>query len=325
MTTREYNPRFGDTGATSLRVGAAILWLTAAGCGVDTPADAPHDPTAAAKSIHEVTDASGRVSIQIRVCGPSASEQRPEIKCRLEDPNFLLVGGGASVNFPNMGALLVASEPDPDAPDRTWRVQSKDHLHVEQHQITAYAVGMKLGNIGPKNQRKYMHYDYGVSPPGQFNADAQLPAGWRVLGGGGAVLANLDHGDPGALLTGTFPTGARGWRTEAKDHMMSSRARVRGWIIGLQDVSIPGFGRLDVQAKDGNFVDTNAGERGHSAAVVDNGWLAAGGGAKVEWFGLGRMLYILQPAFTAFAALDKDHDKPDSGRLRTWVMQVRAN
>lgn len=311
--------------ASWLRVGASALWLLAASCAGDLADEAaPHASNGLTKAVHEVTDPSGRITMQIRVCGPEVGTHL-EVSCRIEDPDFLLVGGGGSIKYPKYGALLTASEPHTKAPDKIWRVGSKEHVLEEEHELTAYVIGMKLGNIGAENQRKYMLYDYGTSKGNVYYAEAQVPSGYRVLGGGGAVITNTNI-EPGLLLTASYPSGPRNWRTEAKDHLLRSESHaVRGWIIGIQDVEIPGFGRLEVQTKDGTYVDTFEKQIGHSGAVVDNGWLAAGGGAQVEWRGLGRMLHTLQPAFTAFAALDKDHAEPDSGRLRTWVIQVRPN
>jgi hypothetical protein len=55
-------------------------------------------------------------------------------------PDFHMTGGGARVNWNQLGNLLTASFPQ----DRqTWVAEGKDHLQPDPSTITAYAVGFK--------------------------------------------------------------------------------------------------------------------------------------------------------------------------------------
>ena len=70
--------------------------------------------------------------------GASAKHPSAEI---FTGPDYVLVGGGAQVNWQGEGNLLTASYPDRN----TWKVASKDHKPPgESCTITAYAIGARV-------------------------------------------------------------------------------------------------------------------------------------------------------------------------------------
>ena len=72
----------------------------------------------------------------------------PEQEVAVE-PGYVLVGGGAHVDWSGAGNMLFASHPLGDG-KTTWRAQSKDHVWGDPARITAYAVGLKCKAEGVK-------------------------------------------------------------------------------------------------------------------------------------------------------------------------------
>lgn len=321
MTTRS---KYSN--AARALVSASIFGVGGAAClSPEPPAQEDHANGVVTKSLHEFTDPTGEMTIQIRSCGPSPKAQHTEFPCELPDPDYLLVGGGAVVNYPKHGALLTASEPHPDKYWTTWRAAAKDHMIAEEHQVTAWVIGMKFRNITASDLRSYLGYYQDTSVAGMFNATAIIPADMVLLGGGGAVLPADNPRDPGALLTGSFPNGSRTWRTEAKDHIKESEAKVRSWAIGLNPAFTARYS-LEVQHKWTEPVETKIRQRGDATAWVDDGFMALGGGGRVTWSGLtGRVLWSMDPWIDRFTVRDKDHVYSDKGTIESFVVQARVN
>ena len=70
---------------------------------------------------------------------PSAAASQPHQEISVE-PDYVMVGGGAQVNYSGDGNMLFASYPKAE---RTWRAQSKDHIKADGATIAAYAMGLK--------------------------------------------------------------------------------------------------------------------------------------------------------------------------------------
>ncbi|HEY1248149.1 MAG TPA: hypothetical protein VGE97_04110 [Nitrososphaera sp.] len=76
----------------------------------------------------------------ITVQSGSISEKHPWSKTRPPKvgplaPDWVLIGGGAKVNWKGEGNLLTASYPGPSG--QYWMVASKDHIEHEECTITA--------------------------------------------------------------------------------------------------------------------------------------------------------------------------------------------
>lgn len=80
--------------------------------------------------------ASGLVTRIFTNTSPSVSHPSADVAI---ESGYDLVGGGAQVNWRGNGNLLTGSFPD----GRTWKVESKDHVHNDPCSITAYAIGIK--------------------------------------------------------------------------------------------------------------------------------------------------------------------------------------
>jgi len=119
--------------------------LAASGCGV-TPDDQESDVAQALTS--DFVDASGTVTVRIKQCTPTASQEINTTTCPV-DSGFVLIGGGAEIlGEGSPGALLTASFPDFDL--TTWTASSKDHHLAFAHRLSAYSVGLKLRGGRPR-------------------------------------------------------------------------------------------------------------------------------------------------------------------------------
>lgn len=72
----------------------------------------------------------------------SVSRQHPNSTVEVED-GYILLSGGALVNWTGLGNLLYASWP---AGDGSWTAASKDHQWASPATITVYAIGFKNGS-----------------------------------------------------------------------------------------------------------------------------------------------------------------------------------
>jgi hypothetical protein len=66
----------------------------------------------------------------------------PTAQVCLTDGSYTLCGGGAVDNWTGDGNLLTASYPQQNC----WNVAGKDHIHSAPASVTAYVIGIRLGN-----------------------------------------------------------------------------------------------------------------------------------------------------------------------------------
>jgi hypothetical protein len=144
--------------------------------------------------------------------------------------------------------------------------------------------------------------------------------GLKLIGGG----ATVDYGNgAGSLLTGSYPEG-NSWVASAKDHLISSPSKVTAYAIYLYD-------RYDLwDVKMVSAKTQTRSNRPTATAKLPAGYALTGGGALVDWGGLGIMLTACCPAekndkgvYTGWTAMGKDHLEGDSGNATAWVFGIR--
>jgi hypothetical protein len=156
---------------------------------------------------------------------PSPAAGHPEQEVAVE-PGYVMVGGGAWVDWTGEGNMLFASHPTESK--TTWHVQSKDHLKSSPAKITAYAVGLRSKVAGVKLQSAISIAKSNKSSRPQ--AAAAPPSGYKMVGGGAALT--FDKG--GMLLTASYPNENNQWEGRGKDHLEGDNGTVTVYCIGLK-------------------------------------------------------------------------------------------
>jgi hypothetical protein len=193
------------------------------GSGKDHVAGAPASISAFALAVYDPDDIWESRIFQSR---PSPSSAHPEQDVAVE-PGYVMVGGGAWVDWTGEGNLLVASHPAPEN-KTTWHAQSKDHVKSSPARITAYAVGLKCKAEGVKLQSAIAIAKSNKSSRPQ--AAAAPPAGYKMVGGGAA----LTFDKAGMLLTASYPNENNQWEGRGKDHLEGDNGIVTVYCIGLK-------------------------------------------------------------------------------------------
>lgn len=139
-----------------------------------------------------------------------------------------------------------------------------------------------------------------------------------VLVGGGAEIR--DDGQPGALLTGSYPDGDSWW-AESKDHVASYPHRTRAYAIGLR---LAGLTKSQLQQS----VTTVARAMGPTAHpsikfVPPAGQLILSGGAQTQYVGSGQLLTTSTLSGTGWIAASKDHVQSDPGYVTVYVTTIK--
>lgn len=264
------------------------------------------------KSNFYSTDESGQVHIVIHTA--TTFGQHPVIEVDLPR-NYVLIGGGAYVEGRGAGALLTESYPDYNK--STWHAASKDHLYPYAHNLTGYAIGLKIDGIETDELKNYIAIFEKTSELAHHPETTVSPIyGYKLIGGG----AKVNWTGQGNLLVHSYPTNNT-WYAKSKDHGLSSHATITAYAIGIVD-SIPNFGSLDIQV---NQISTNSYVRGYHTCTVDieKGWVVSCPGARATFSGAGRMLTGIIPTTTGVTAVSKDHAYRSSGRTYSYVVKIR--
>lgn len=143
---------------------------------------------------------------------------------------FVMVGGGAKVNWTGEGNLLTASFPYDSG---TWRAESKDHKKGDAATITVYALGLRSKVQGIKIQQGLTS---STSQRAAWPSAAASPQGGFVMVGGGA---QVNYTGAGNMLTASYPSNSSTWLAKSKDHIASDPATITAYAVGIK-VSVSG-------------------------------------------------------------------------------------
>ena len=160
-------------------------------------------------------------------------------------PGYAMTGGGCFVDPGTPpGLLLTASFPSSTT---TWECRARAHIKSSQARLTAYVVGIRPRDGGRPLPTVQITSE--TSMVGSYvQAKAPAAAGHVITGGGALTLLADPPGtsagfatlaDPlltGQLLTGSYPDGLvpNVWRASAKDHIYSSKGRVRAFAVNVK-------------------------------------------------------------------------------------------
>jgi len=151
-------------------------------------------------------------------------------------PGFVLVGGGARVNWDDReapGSLLWASRP---AAGQGWYAAAKDHKYPSPATVTAFAIGVASGFLASRGLTVVrFHGDSHPAVP-HPGADCGAEAGPALIAGGAETHWRGD----GSLLTGSVPANPSGvpagpylWTARGKDHVLPDPATISAWGLAL--------------------------------------------------------------------------------------------
>ena len=149
----------------------------------------------------------------------------PEARAELP-PDYLLLGGGAKVDWHGCGNLLTASYPSSLT---SWTARSKDHEVSDPASLTVFAIGIRrhlpVGTVETHIQR----VDSGWAPhPLSF---ANVQPGFTMTGGG----AEAHWEGAGSLLWKLRPT-QYGFEGGSKDHDISDPCVLSVYSIAMRIV-----------------------------------------------------------------------------------------
>jgi len=247
----------------------------------------------------------------------SAPAQHAEARACVPE-GWKIVSGGARVEWTGPGALLTASYPEANC----WVARSKDHIAADTHRVFAYAVAIQ----DPSNQWDVavdeMTSGYASHPEASFEASRP---GYVMTGGGARVNWETDPSHAGqivtpvgSLLTASYPDGEQAWAARAKDHIKISRASVTVYVISLK-------ARSGAKLRTTIFTGQSQVSDAPAASVsVPAPWTMIGGGARVNWHGIGNLLTASYPDGAAsWSGVGKAHLEPSPANLTVYAIGVR--
>src|SRR5262249_15519421 len=153
------------------------------------------------------------------------------------------------------------------------------------------------------------------------------PPGTVILGGGAYVEWDGPCAAPnpaGNLITGMFPNEEGTiWTVKAKDHLVPSPASVVAYCIVAQTRDQrpinPAFYKI-VSKKSLNDAHP------HETVSLPEGFTVVGGGANVDYQGLGSMLFECYPTpgLDGWVGSAKDHLQPDPSPITVWAIGLNT-
>ncbi len=304
---------------------ALVPWLALFGCGtnVDTGDPGGMEPVVTKRGALVTTTyedhSASPVHVQVKSCRSDTLQEFQMVECMV-DSGYALVGGGAYADGAGPGALLFLSGPSDDG--RTWRGGSRDHLAYDAHQLTTYAIGLRLDGVSAAVLRSQLQ--------GFTNLEPSVPVAWPSASVPAHALGM--HGGAEVVTSGAgqFLTTVNIGAMASKDHFVSSPGQIRvfaNWLNGTfgSGTIFEGFGALEAQYPSGGTTTVSSGI-GTSTGTVSAGWaLAAYGGASTFTSGPGRMLFrvgLMNDARNVIVE-SKDHLGYSAGTTTASWTQVR--
>lgn len=156
-------------------------------------------------------------------------------------------------------------------------------------------------------------------------ARVQLPAGYKVLGGGAHVESGAGWGN---LLTASYPDSIFSWVASSKDQDQADPRQVTAWAYGFYDPS----DQYEVQifsATSGNgepSASPTATAAPQAAAVLPWAYVLVGGGGQTHWSVSGQFLTASMPTpdRTGWQVASHDHLHSDPGSVTAYAVGIRA-
>ncbi len=207
----------------------------------------------------------------------------------------------------------------------TWSARSKDHIDPDAHTLYVYAIGMKIDGVSPDYLRSHMQVFPGTSgsQTSYPTATASVTGGYLMIGGGGIDNWNSFPNAWGNMLTASYPSSSNTWMVSGKDHRKTSGSTIDAYAIGIQNISYPTVGYLQVSYSQGN----NYGPLERiSYCQVPGGWAVTCCGGWLNWSGYGRMIMSIYPKENeplSVREYSKDHTYSSSAHNYVYAMRLQ--
>lgn len=308
-------------------------------------ADSKGLPKSAADVIGTWYDESGKVEVRI-YSSFANSAWNGGLQCNIAavstqvEPDYILVGGGAWVDYgTNAGAFVTQAYPVDNALT-TFAAQSKDHGPYNTHKLYTYAIGLRLkdnnGAYIPRSVLKsYMEYrTYSTVASTNNSASIQNNVSYFTIGGG----ARIQWSSKGQLLQSSAPNeGQPGWRASSKSHRTIESCPLTVYAVGITKNYIPNFGYVEIRQSSTSplkqFIVSPGTWAGSGAArdefYSEPGWATTGfGGLATSSNGRGRLLTGLKLTYGDNAQVkgevfSKDHFVNESGTTYSYIVEIR--
>jgi hypothetical protein len=246
----------------------------------------------------------------------SNSAQHPTVSITAPQGTVIL-GGGAEVNWNGSGNMITGMFPSNNG--TVWTVTSKDHEQPSPASIVAYCIVAQMKNKTPIPTGVYKIVSQTSNVAAHPTQQVNLPDGFSLVGGG----ARANYRGQGSLLFASYPTpGMDGWVGSSKDHLKSDPASIIVWAIGLEQSFLRNANMLSNLTS--NETTSAIASHPHHTVVIPN-FHMTGGGARVNWNGLGNLLTASFPQDRqTWVARGKDHLQPDPSTITTYAVGFRT-
>jgi len=147
-----------------------------------------------------------------------------------------------------------------------------------------------------------------------------IPTNCFLIGGG---ARDNYGGGVGNMLVYSRPGGRTSWLVEGKDHRRPCPCTITAYAIGIEDISYPTVGNIEVDYITQQDEGVKHGE-GFVYSRVLPGWALTCCGGKTDYNGAGRMLIGIYPIpDTDAQTVSKDHTWYDFGFTYSFASMIR--
>ena len=276
---------------------------------------------------HQVVDSYVYKALRFQLLkATSGCAQHPTVSITAPKGTVIL-GGGAYVDWDGpcangvipSGNMITGMFPSDDG--TTWTVSAKDHVLPSPASVVGYCIVAQKRDKTPIPTEYYKIVsetgDVAAHPTQQVN----LPAGFSIVGGG----ARANYKGPGSILYRSDPTpDLDGWVGAAKYHLESDPASITVWAIGLKKSFLKEatmFSDLIVSSK-----KTTVAAHHPRLTIVIPDFQMTGGGACVNWNGLGNLLTASFPQDRqTWVTEGKDHCQPDPSTITVYAVGFKTS
>ncbi len=187
----------------------------------------------------EYSDGTGLIHLKVFWVTSSNTADIQELSVSVGS-DYAMVGGGAWAHYTGNGAFLTKSMP---LNSTTWISKSKDHIVQDLHNLTVYAIGMRIDGVDPAYLRSKIHITSFQSTTNSNSptASVSVPSGCLLVGGG----ADDQYNGYGNILISSRPN-MNEWDVAGQAYRRSDPSKITAYAIGIEDISYPNVGHLQV-------------------------------------------------------------------------------
>lgn len=236
---------------------------------------------------------------------------RPEAKVTVR-PGYKIIGGGAKIEFDKNihGCLLTESYPD----GRSWIAKGKDHGWGNQGTITAYAIAI----YDPNDEWDVRIFSATSSIAKYPEVRSSVDNGYTMTGGG----VKSHWSGYGNVVTASYPVDNSTWEVKSKQHLKDDPANITAYAIGIKPKTNTSNKEVINRI---NSYTSSASETPGGSIGIDTTFKLTGGGAIVNWKGVGNILIASYPDknSNSWKAGSKSHGAFDPATLNVYAIAIK--